>query len=216
MVCLRPSFPTWILLPLLACGGGAGKKGEELCDDGTPKKTWYADNDRDGFGNENTATRACSAPEGWILVAGDCDDGRTAVNPDMPEICDEGGVDEDCDGLAGDADAEGAQGALEGYVDADGDGFGELGSELIAVCGYGDGRADNAEDCDDSDASTFPGSAYREDPSLCMEDGDGDGWGNPYPTGNGAPGNDCDDTNPDVFPGAVSYTHLTLPTICSV
>lgn len=59
----------------------------------------------------------------------------------------------------------------------------------------------NAADCDDQDASTYPGAAFNEpgaDASACMTDADGDGWGDSSPGPGVTPGRDCDDGSPGV------------------
>ena len=62
--------------------------------------TWYDDQDRDGWGDEETSTESCGEPaEGWVEQAGDCDDSRDDVNPDEDEVCNDG-ADNDCDGSA--------------------------------------------------------------------------------------------------------------------
>jgi hypothetical protein len=60
--------------------------------DGTPDDPpladgggWYADADGDGYGDESVT--ACAAAEGFVELAGDCDDTNEAVNPDAEEVC---------------------------------------------------------------------------------------------------------------------------------
>ena len=94
----------------------------------------------------------------------------------------------------------------DAQVDVDGDGFSA------------------AEDCDDNDASVFPGATEVCDgvdnncengvdegvASTWYTDEDGDGFGNPYdsseacdqPAGAVPSGTDCDDADPDVYPSA--------------
>jgi MYXO-CTERM domain-containing protein len=62
--------------------------------------TFYRDADGDGFGSSGDTAMACTAPAGYVAVAGDCDDGRGDVHPGAMETCD--GVDEDCDGVVDD------------------------------------------------------------------------------------------------------------------
>ena len=63
---------------------------------------WYHDFDEDDWGAEEDPLLACEQPPGWVDLAGDCDDGDPAVNPDAPEICGDG-LDNDCDGEIPDA-----------------------------------------------------------------------------------------------------------------
>ena len=83
---------------------------------------FYRDFDGDGYGDPTVTEQACSAPSGYVAIAGDCNDGNIAINPDASEIC--GGGDEDCDGLANDADPDVTDQATW-YADLDGDGLGD-------------------------------------------------------------------------------------------
>lgn len=77
------------------CGGG-----DQDCDgsiDENPDETFYRDRDGDGFGIEGDTVIACSAPGGYAVIPGDCDDTQRNFNPSTDEECD-GEVDEDCDG----------------------------------------------------------------------------------------------------------------------
>lgn len=82
--------------------------------------TYFADGDRDGFGDKYAETiRACTAPAGYILDGRDCNDGDPDLHPGATETCDE--VDQDCDGLIdeGATDSDAACGAC-GVVCEDG------------------------------------------------------------------------------------------------
>ena len=61
------------------------------------KNTFYRDLDDDGYGNTAESTPACSAPAGYVVKSGDCDDSNAAVHPGAQEVCDDG-KDNDCDG----------------------------------------------------------------------------------------------------------------------
>lgn len=90
----------------------------------------------------------------------------------------------DIDGSRSDMGAFGGSGLL----DDDGDGFGAL------------------VDCDDNDASAFPGAAFLESTSACMLDDDGDGYGDSVPSNPLVqPGQDCNDADISVKPGAVEF-----------
>ncbi|MBZ5640777.1 MAG: FG-GAP-like repeat-containing protein, partial [Acidobacteriia bacterium] len=43
--------------------------------------TYYRDADGDGFGNSGVTVQACTAPEGYVAVGGDCNDWNPAVHP---------------------------------------------------------------------------------------------------------------------------------------
>jgi hypothetical protein len=88
-------------------------EGTETCDgvdqdcnglvdeDATDARTWYTDGDGDGFGDADRPVLSCDEPSGATEVGGDCEDTDPTVNPDAEEIC-EDGLDNDCDGSAGD------------------------------------------------------------------------------------------------------------------
>ena len=73
------------------------------CDSATvDEPTWYRDLDSDAFGDAASPFSSCTAPGGYVSDDSDCDDTDESINPDATEVAD-GGVDNDCDGLA-DAD----------------------------------------------------------------------------------------------------------------
>ena len=57
---------------------------------------FFKDFDGDSFGNPFAPTQACTQPQGFVPIGGDCDDYDEMVNPAANEICD--GIDNDCDG----------------------------------------------------------------------------------------------------------------------
>ena len=77
----------------------------------------------------------------------DCDDNNGAIGPHAIEVCD--GVDNNCDGQI-DEDQMGTF-----YVDADGDGHGDL-NQPIEACEAPEGTSIYSGDCDDLDASINP------------------------------------------------------------
>ena len=113
----------------------------EVDEEAADRDTYYTDADADGYGDEDSATLACDAPEGTSRVPGDCDDADPAFNPSADESDCTDPTDYNCDGSVG-------------YADADGDGF--------AAC----------EECDDTDASHYPGAVETCD--LADDDCDGD------------------------------------------
>ncbi len=86
-------------------------------------------------------------------------------------------------------------------VDADGDGFGDP-DQCQQSDGPVPGSVENGDDCDDGNEDTFPGAAPNDDPTACMQDEDGDDWGDSNPPPGVDAGTDCIDDNANVFPGA--------------
>jgi len=86
--------------------------------------------------------------DGFTIEDGDCDDNDASINPGATEVCN--GVDDNCDGQID----EGV--GTNFYADADGDGFGDLNSTILA-CSQPEGYVSNSDDCDDNDASVNPG-----------------------------------------------------------
>lgn len=157
------------------------------------------DDDDDGYGEDSPST--------WYdIEAGiDCDDDEAALSP---------GIDGDADGLSScddcdDADVSVGAASISGYEDSDGDGYGH-GSPVL-VCSL-DVDVDGVDDyvliggdCYDYSDFTFPGAGFNElDPTACMKDFDGDGYGDLEPPswGNTVAGTDCDDGDSFTFPGA--------------
>jgi hypothetical protein len=179
--------------------------------------TWYLDADLDGYGDPSISDVQCELyqPSGYILDNTDCDDSDSGDYPGATEII-ANDDDEDCDG--GDTC----------YEDLDGDTFGTSATVLSSdtVCSDA-GESYNDDDCDDGEATTYPGADeycdghdddcdgdVDEDGSVDVltwyADSDGDGYGDPAvddidcyePTGYVADNTDCDDSDSGDYPGA--------------
>ncbi len=202
----------------------------EICDDidndcdGTIDEdilgTWYRDADGDGFGTIEDVIQGCFE-EGYLDVAGDCDDSNPEVSPLAEESCDE--VDNDCDG-------EVDEGLLISvFVDADEDGYGDD-ANIIEVCSVEAGMATIGGDCDDINALISPDATETCDglDNDCDGDVDGsnavgaltwyrdadtDGFGDPNDfvlhcdpqTGYITDNTDCAPMNNSQYPGAPEY-----------
>ena len=128
------------------------------CDDGDPSAypggeeaaCDYADNDCDG---ELHPQEVDDDGDGFDECQGDCDDSDPFVHPAAEEICN--GIDDDCDGTL-----------LPSEADYDGDGWtlceedcddGDPALNLDDADGDGYTTCDLLPDCDDSEASVYPG-----------------------------------------------------------
>ena len=112
------------------------------------------DNDCDGEVDEDQSSYECSLANQWGECKGmiGCVDGvsQCVGEEPKPEACD--GLDNDCDGAV---DEVGAAGCSVYYPDSDNDGAG--GSEETCLCTPTQGMVPTSLDCNDSDASVFPG-----------------------------------------------------------
>ena len=192
-------------------------------DETSEPRVFYRDADGDGFGRDDMTMQATVAPSGYAARGGDCSDADADRYPNAMEVCD--GDDEDCDGRVD----EGATNVTL-YADRDGDGRGAPGTG-VAICVPGsdpppDGWSADDVDCDDDDATRYPGATELCDgddedcdvnvdedaPVPYYEDADGDGVGTdadgPAGMGCDAPANtayvigDCDDEDATRYPGA--------------
>ncbi|MBM4391011.1 MAG: putative metal-binding motif-containing protein [Deltaproteobacteria bacterium] len=145
-------------------------------DDAADASTWYADSDGDGYGNAASTTVACDAPVGYLADDSDCDDTSADVSPTETERCN--GIDDDCDSSVD----EGVDTTY--YRDADGDSYGNA-AVTDNACSTPSGYVSDDTDCDDSDATSYPGATESYDGADNDCDGtvDNTGW-----SGTGADG----------------------------
>jgi hypothetical protein len=192
--------------------------------------TWYADVDRDAFGDPANTEAACSAPAGYVSDSTDCDDSRSDVNPGETELCDGSDVDEDCNGLVNDADpGMDPSGRSHLYHDADGDAYGDPATDTLYCSSPDSSWIGDSTDCDDGNAGVNPSATEAcngldddcdgtvdngaIDAATWYRDADRDGHGDlaitqlscSEPSGYTASSDDCDDTNSDSYPGDVEW-----------
>jgi large repetitive protein len=225
---------------------------------------FYADADGDGFGLSTDRRVACSAPDGYAPLRGDCNDADAAIHPGAPETDCTDPIDRNCDGSVGledldadgysaceecnDADAATHPGAFEtcdnedddcdGAIDenptgaptfeADSDGDAATDpARTVVACRPPDGYAIASElaDCNDEDASVYPGAVEvcdgvdqdcdrlidddAADAPTWYADTDADGYGDALsssvscsvPKGSIGQAGDCNDADASVHPG---------------
>ncbi|MFT5430100.1 MAG: hypothetical protein ACI9OJ_000773 [Myxococcota bacterium] len=176
---------------------------------------YFPDFDNDGYGEVGQGACLCTPTSTHSsLVGDDCDDSTQLVSPIAAETCDS--KDNDCDGST---DEAGAIACTSWFFDNDGDGFHVALADEQCLCGpdpvlkY---TATVGGECDDQNASIFPGASERCDGADdncdnvfddgCDDDSDGYCDGSLVFTSTGivtcaAGGGDCDDEDPDVHPG---------------
>ena len=193
-------------------------------DDAADSSTWYADSDGDSYGNPAVSDVDCYQPSGYVADSSDCDDTDAAQYPGADEYCN--GEDDDCDGVT---DEDAAVDVSTWYADGDSDSFGDAGTSQID-CDQPSGYVLDDTDCDDDDATQYPGAveycngedddcdgAIDEDGASDVltwyADSDGDSYGDPavsdidcdQPSGYVSDSNDCDDSDAAQYPGADEY-----------
>ncbi len=196
-------------------------------DDVVDASQWFIDTDGDGYGTAGAIFIACEQPMTSADRPGDCDDANAAVNPAAEETCNE--IDDDCDGLVDDDDDD-LVGSYTWYPDADSDGYGEDGGEILACEEPSEPVLSTSGDCDDNDAEVNPDAleicddidndcdgtidgADATGTRTWYADVDSDSYGDATstttncsePSGYCSDDTDCDDGDPNVNPGATDW-----------
>jgi predicted outer membrane repeat protein len=161
--------------------------------------TYYTDADGDGYGDDETATQGCEAPQGAVTESGDCDDTDSAFNPGADESDCTDSADYNCDGSVGYADADGdGYAACEECDDADS----AINPDADEVCDGTDNDCDALIDDEDEISEEYLDTFYADD--------DADGFGDStnttdacdVPSGYVTDTTDCDDADSAVNPDA--------------
>ena len=140
----------------------------------TTRREFWPDADSDSYGDATVdAQLACAAPANHVENADDCDDSDSTIHPAATEVCDDADVDEDCNGVADDADS-GVLGSTlsEWFEDADSDGYG-AGTSTLACEAPSTSWIATDGDCDDTDSAVNPSATEVCDAADVDEDCDG-------------------------------------------
>ena len=185
-VLIGSALATYVYMGYRDTDGDGLPYGEDCDDDdsdvGGPVSL-YVDADGDAYGSSEEAM-ACPG-EGYASTSDDCDDTRADVHPGAVEVCDADDTDEDCDGLADDADESvDPAGYVTGFADADGDGYG---ADAVSACDPESAVVEVDGDCDDADGASYPGAEEILDDGVdqdcdgadATDPGDGDGGDEP-------------------------------------
>ncbi|MEZ4316753.1 MAG: putative metal-binding motif-containing protein [Myxococcota bacterium] len=211
------------------CDGLADNLDDQVQAGGGPVALYYLDPDDDGVGGATASTRQfCTMgtiPDNWAATntPPDCAPSNPNRYPGAPEVCDN--VDNDCDGTVDEGLPTGSV-----YPDADGDGFGAVGSTPTQACAAFLNMSFNNADCADLNPAINPfqpescdgidnncDGQSDEGFRLYYADADGDGVGVGAgscvdPGGQTAEfGGDCNDNEPTAFPGQQFSVPSTLP-----
>ncbi|MFM7201364.1 MAG: putative metal-binding motif-containing protein [Myxococcota bacterium] len=142
------------------------------------RSTFYLDADKDSYGDPKQAVAYCDNPSNsqtGILYASnglDCNDQDANIHPGQIEVCDANNIDENCNGLADNADPNvSGTTSVPYFPDEDRDSYGDASSVPVYLCdapGSSTGAAYSLDhtDCDDTRNDINPAQLER-----CDEEG---------------------------------------------
>lgn len=129
------------------CNGQVDEENAQGC------TVFFRDFDNDTFGLSDNSKCLCKPSAPYSAVIGtDCNDFSPNQNPGIKESCNS--LDDNCDGAV---DEAGAQGCIEYFADADGDGYGQSNSVSCLCKPTAPFVATKGGDCNDSSKSIHPG-----------------------------------------------------------
>ncbi|MBK7965248.1 MAG: putative metal-binding motif-containing protein, partial [Bacteroidetes bacterium] len=105
--------------------------------------TWYLDNDSDSYGNSSASIISAFSPgANYVIVAGDCNDTDSLVNPGASEVC-ANLIDDNCDGQIDENCFNQATLSIKVFIE----GF-YLGNGVMQAVLYNEGLSINPNVCD--------------------------------------------------------------------
>ena len=125
---------------------------DDDCDGQTDEgviKIYFADADKDSYGDLSKDVTGCTIPEGFVTNSADCNDKQKSVHPNAIELCDNN-IDENCDGVT-----DNAKEASLWYLDSDKDSYGKSTVSMYA-CATPTGYVSDKTDCNDADKTIYP------------------------------------------------------------
>lgn len=167
-------------------------------EDASDPRTWYPDDDGDGYGVDGATLAQCSTPDGYAASSDDCNDADGTINPGAFEACND--IDDNCNG---DVDSDSPDATVY-HPDIDEDGFGDAYTSVSSCTAVSDWTTDDA-DCLDSDPTVNPTGS-----ETCNDlDDDCDGTTDP----DGSPGSETyyEDADEDGYGGTTALDACSLP-----